>query len=56
MKGNKEMNDIEPEELPLLDTEDKDDEEAASQTVDALTSYFRRTSRGRVIDMPRWAQ
>lgn len=26
------------------------------ETVDALTAHFRRTSRGRIVDLPRWAQ
>ena len=24
-------------------------------TVDTLTTHFRRTSRGRIVDLPRWA-
>lgn len=42
---------------PLLDMQDAEtasvDEDEA---VDALTAYFRRTSRGRIVDLPRWAQ
>ena len=26
------------------------------EAVNALTEHFRRTSRGRVVDLPRWAQ
>lgn len=26
------------------------------ETVNALTTYFRRTSRGRIVDLPRWAR
>lgn len=26
------------------------------ETVNALTAYFRRTSRGRIVELPRWAQ
>jgi hypothetical protein len=26
------------------------------ETVEALTSHFRRTSRGRIVDLPRWVQ
>jgi hypothetical protein len=26
------------------------------ETIDALTAHFRRTSRGRIVDLPRWAQ
>lgn len=26
------------------------------EMVDALTAHFRRTSRGRIVDLPRWAQ
>lgn len=37
------------------ETEDRE-EIKERETVEALTAYFRRTSRGRVIDLPRWAQ
>jgi len=41
------------EDLEILpDKEDFNEDE----TVDALTLYFRRTSRGRIVDLPRWAQ
>jgi hypothetical protein len=37
-----------------------DDREAENlgeeYAVNVLTDYFRRTSRGRIIDLPRWAQ
>lgn len=26
------------------------------ETVEALTAHFRRTSRGRIVDLPRWVQ
>ncbi|MDF3034282.1 MAG: hypothetical protein K0R76_1236 [Alphaproteobacteria bacterium] len=26
------------------------------EVLDTLTTYFRRTSRGRIVDLPRWAQ
>jgi len=26
------------------------------ETTDALTDHFRRTSRGRIVDLPRWVQ
>jgi hypothetical protein len=38
--------------------EDEYEQEQNTQDelVDALTAHFRRTSRGRIIDLPRWAQ
>lgn len=29
---------------------------SVDDTIDALTAHFRRTSRGRIVDLPRWAQ
>jgi hypothetical protein len=26
------------------------------ETIDALTAHFRRVTRGRIVDLPRWAQ
>jgi len=26
------------------------------EAVNALTAHFRRTSRGRIVELPRWAQ
>lgn len=40
------------EAKPEAERQDLSEDEA----VDALTAYFRRTSRGRIIDLPRWAQ
>ena len=37
---------------PEVETENRDEDEA----VNALTAHFRRTSRGRIVDLPRWAQ
>ena len=37
------------------DVQDKEKEEE-EEAVSALTAHFRRTSRGRVVDLPRWAQ
>jgi hypothetical protein len=38
------------------DDEYEDEQDTQDQLVDALTTHFRRTSRGRIVDMPRWAQ
>ena len=42
------------------DEDEKEMEEIGNvgeeEAVDALTAYFRRTSRGRIVDLPRWAQ
>lgn len=27
-----------------------------AEIIDQLTVHFRRTSRGRIVDLPRWAQ
>jgi hypothetical protein len=43
------MEDIQCE--PEIDNE-KEEEEA----VDVLTAHFRRTRRGRIVELPRWAQ
>jgi hypothetical protein len=32
------------------------EESLEKEVVDALTAHFRRTSRGRIVDLPRWAQ
>gem|GEM_PF-2129843 len=37
--------------------EEKEGEDSIEEeTVDALTTYFRRTSRGRIVDLPRWVR
>ena len=36
--------------------EEERDDLSEDEAADALTAYFRRTSRGRIIDLPRWAQ
>lgn len=36
--------------------EDRAEDAQETETVDALTAHFRRTSRGRIVDLPRWAQ
>ena len=37
--------------------EDKESEHLGEEdAVNVLTEYFRRTSRGRVTDLPRWVQ
>ena len=43
-----ENQDNEGEDVPEKDKEEED--------VSALTAHFRRTSRGRIVDLPRWAQ
>lgn len=44
----------------MEDREEDQEEETEylgeEETVDALTAHFRRTSRGRIVDLPRWAQ
>jgi hypothetical protein len=42
--------DTETETENLADTEKED------EAVNALTAHFRRTSRGRIVELPRWAQ
>jgi len=42
----------EPQIKPEEDVQVLSEEEA----VDALTAYFQRTGRGRIADLPRWAQ
>jgi hypothetical protein len=27
-----------------------------NEAIEALTAYFRKISRGRIVDLPRWAQ
>jgi hypothetical protein len=36
--------------------EEESDGMIEEEAVDALTAHFRRTSRGRIVDLPRWAQ
>jgi hypothetical protein len=36
--------------------EEEAQEAPEANVVDALTAHFRRTSRGRIVDLPRWAQ
>jgi hypothetical protein len=38
------------------DSEEEKEPVNADDTIDALTAHFRRTSRGRIVDLPRWAQ
>jgi hypothetical protein len=36
--------------------EEEEEDSPEKEVVDALTTHFRRTSRGRIVDLPRWAQ
>lgn len=38
------------------DSEEEKESVNADDTIDALTAHFRRVSRGRIVDLPRWAQ
>ncbi len=40
----------------MKDTDEEEDVELEEEAVDTLTAYFRRTSRGRIVDLPRWVQ
>ena len=41
----------------LYQVQEKDPEEDfKEEIINALTTYFRRCSRGRIVDLPRWAQ
>lgn len=45
------------ENFDLGHEEDLDSEENfKEEIINALTTYFRRCSRGRIVDLPRWAQ
>jgi hypothetical protein len=44
---------MENQDSEAEDVQEKDKEEEA---VSALTAHFRRASRGRIVDLPRWAQ
>jgi hypothetical protein len=41
-----------------LDQEPEEDSEEnfKEEIINALTTHFRRCSRGRIVDLPRWAQ
>ena len=47
------MENNQPENNPEKEKEESLEEEKA---VEALTVHFRRTSRGRIVELPRWAQ
>jgi hypothetical protein len=36
--------------------EREEEESPEKEVIDALTTHFRRTSRSRIVDLPRWAQ
>jgi len=39
-----------------IETEEEPEKEREEEAVSALTAHFRRASRGRIVDLPRWAQ
>jgi len=51
----KDDTDIHPQ-TPSGRLDEEMDHPGEDQAVDALTVYFRRASRGRIVDLPRWAQ
>jgi hypothetical protein len=36
--------------------EGEEEKSPEKEVADALTTHFRRTSRSRIVDLPRWAQ
>lgn len=43
-------------EEPQMESEEESQDLTQEEAVDTLTAYFRRTSRGRIVELPRWAQ